>query len=173
MEISTSGKVRFQGLKSPERQRVRSELLQALEHIHRRRDFPLFVDLLTGTEQIMLSRRIRIAKQLMMGAGIREIRASCRAGQSTIESVDRWLQSRFKEYKETLSVLYAMMREDAKIAKKRVPIIPLSFRWIRQKYPMHFLIFNMLLNDIEWAAKSTNDRPRPYRPIRRKKSSHM
>jgi uncharacterized protein YerC len=159
------GKVRLRNLRSAERKRVRCELLQALEHIHRRKDFPLFVDLLTESEQIMLSRRIRIAKMLMMGMSAREIGSSCSAGLPTIRSIDRWLRSRFDDYRETLSTLYAILQEDVRKERRQRPIIPHSFRSLRRKYPLHFLIFNILLDDLEWGAKEISPAI-PYRPRR-------
>lgn len=150
------------------KQNLRRELLRACDCIRKSKDFTLFLDFLTEGEHIMIARRILIAKRLMTGMSIRDIRRELDVGQATIESVHRWLRVRFLEYQSVLPSLYQELKEQAQEQKRKAPIIPYSFRWIRRKYPLHSLIFNLLLDDIDW-TKGKIKPPQPpstaYSPI--------
>lgn len=147
---------------------LRKELLRACECIRKSKDFTLFLDFLTEGEHIMIARRILIAKRLIAGMTIRDIRRELDVGQATIESVHRWLRARFLEYRSVLPSLYQELKEQAQQEKRKAPLIPYSFRWIRRKYPLHSLIFNLLLDDIDWTQgkiKPIKSPPTTYSPI--------
>lgn len=103
-------------------------LLEVLKHI------------LTPSEIVMLARRMVVAKLLMQGLSFPAIQEKLGVGQNTVVAVDRWL-SEFRDYR------IAMPRMLEASRKKRPPPAPYSFRWVRKKYPMHFLLFNLLLGD--------------------------
>ncbi len=102
-----------------------------------------FKDLLTPSESIMLGRRLQIAKMLLEGKSYNFIGESMGAGRSTIAGVHRWLNSGFGGYEK------ALQRFEAQL-KKRFSRVdhykesPMSFGWLKKKYPLHFLLFNLL-----------------------------
>lgn len=125
------------------------DLITVLHSIGKRGQPSLLADLLTESEQIMLVRRVAIAKNLIVGKTIHRICQELHVGITTVMSVERWLQEKFTEYRTALPPLYEEARELA-LARKERPIIPYTFRWMRRKYPMHFLLLNLLLDDIDW-----------------------
>ncbi|MBI5156254.1 hypothetical protein HZA45_03200 [Candidatus Peregrinibacteria bacterium] len=97
--------------------------------------------LLTPSEQVMLARRIQIAKLLLQGATHLSIRQTLGVGWSTIDSVDRWLRGVYETYR-----LDGSRRNRG--GKRPYPQLG-SFEYLRKKYPAHFLFFNLLLNQSE------------------------
>lgn len=102
-----------------------------------------FKDLLSESEAIMLSRRIMIAKCLLEGMTYEEIRVRMKAGYDNIAKIHNWLVSGFGGYEKAI-------KEFNKALERRgfdkIPPKPLSFEWLRKKYPLHFLLFNLLLD---------------------------
>lgn len=164
------GKVRARDLLEADRHNLRHELLRSLECIRTKKDFTLFIDLLTQCEQLMLARRIHIAKRLLIGENIHSICSLERTGQATVMAVHRWLKARFADYRDVLPSLYDDLRRREQVARQKAPVMPLTWRWVRRKYPLHFLLFNMILNDLDWGQTEENPRPMPYRPHRRRRT---
>lgn len=107
-----------------------------------------FKDLLSATESIMLARRIQIAKLLLHGWGYEKIQERLGAGPTTIASVHRWLQGGFGGYVSALPKLEKEIARRDKVAERRQEeSAPLSSAWMRKKYPLHFLLVNMLSGD--------------------------
>ena len=101
-----------------------------------------FKDLLSESESIMLARRIIIAKYLLEDKSYEEISEILSAGHSTIANVHRWLASGFQGYENAIKKFKSVV--DKRLAGKRdEPAIPYSFGWLKKKYPLHFLLFNM------------------------------
>lgn len=111
-----------------------------------------FKDLLSESEAIMLARRILIAKKLLEGNDYFKIIKELKVGKSTIASVHRWLISGFGGYEKALKNFDKTIKErveriekaeenDRKIAKEFG-----TFAAIRHKYPMHFMLLNLLLD---------------------------
>lgn len=155
------GKISPRSLSPYKKEYLRQELERACECIRNKKDFPLFLDLLTESEQVMLARRILIAKRLIAGKTIQDIRTEIEVGQATVESVERFLSSRFAEYRKILPTLVAEVLAKASEDRRKQPIVPYSFRWVRRKYPLHFLVFNMVIDDIDW----NKGRPPKFHPV--------
>jgi len=98
-----------------------------------------FKDLLSETEAVMLGRRILIAKLLLEGKTYEEIGRELNTGRGTIAKVHQWLLTGFKGYERTLQQL-----EKLYLKKKSPDYYPTGFAAIRKKYPLHFLLFNIL-----------------------------
>lgn len=113
-----------------------------------------FRDLLSETEALMLARRIRIAKLLLKGTSYEDITKAMRASEGTIAQVHRWLQSGFGGYKVSLPHLEQILekREEAR-KKKYEQMVPYSFAWLKRRYPLHFLLFNLFGQDGEGKTK--------------------
>lgn len=100
----------------------------------------LLFSLLTDSEIVMCARRLKIAELLMRGQPYSAIGEDLRVAQRTIESVDRWLSS----YRDYRTVFPALLQ---KSTKSRRPAFPESLTALRRKYPLHFLLFNILLGE--------------------------
>lgn len=103
-----------------------------------------FKDLLSESEAIMLARRIEVAKRLLEGESYDNIAADLKAGKDTIGRVQRWLISGFGGYEKAVNGFKKEANRrfsKSKVADKKEPY---SFGWIKQKYPLHFLLFNLL-----------------------------
>lgn len=124
------------------------ELMHALERIREeKKSVHLLLSLFTESEQVMLVRRIQITKRLIAGRSSIAIRRELRVGQATIENMQQWLKKGLPTYQKVFHDLY---EELCRKERQSRPIIPYSFRWMRRKYPMHFLLFNLILDDIDW-----------------------
>ena len=131
-----------------ERKKALRDLWSAVETMTKQGDLQLFLEhLLTDSEQIMLARRIQIALHLLQGLNHRSITEKLHVGLSTVQRVDRWL-SGYKDYRKVLPSLYLEYR---KKPGKQPPASPYTFRWLRKKYPLHFLLINLLIDG--WDGK--------------------
>lgn len=114
--------------------------LETLEKEGTMKEF--FEQALTASEVVMLARRIQIAKLLMQGFSIITIKRKLGVGQRTVEGVHRWLSS-YREYRTEIPKALA----ESKSKKGYVPPTLYSFTWLRKKYPLHFLLVNLLFED--------------------------
>lgn len=102
-----------------------------------------FKDLLTPSESIMLGRRLQIAKMLLEGKSYDFIERVMGAGKTTIASVHQWLNSGFGGYEKALRNFEVQLKKRwGKMEYYKDP--PMSFGWLKKKYPLHFLLFNLL-----------------------------
>lgn len=107
-----------------------------------------FRDLLSETEALMLARRIRIAKLLLKGISYEDITKAIHASEGTIAQVHRWLQSGFGGYKASIPHLEQILEKRGEARKKkREQAVPYSFAWLKRRYPLHFLLFNLFDRD--------------------------
>ena len=102
-----------------------------------------FKDLLTPSESIMLGRRLQIAKMLLEGKSYDFIGDALGAGRSTIASVHQWLSSGFGGYEKVLQKFEAQLKKRFERLENDKDA-PMSFGWLKKKYPLHFLLFNLL-----------------------------
>jgi uncharacterized protein YerC len=144
------GKVQARLMKKREREVLERDLWEVMRFMGRQKDFDAFLkDLLTKSEILMVARRIGIAQLLLAGFTQRQINHIMEVGFSTIERVEQWLSKRWMDYRTTLLPLYEeAKRREARQARKNAPIDPMSFRALRKKYPLHFLLFNLMLSDL-------------------------
>lgn len=102
-----------------------------------------FKDLLSESEAIMFGRRIVIAKMLLEGKKYEEIVDDLHVGDDTVGRVQRWLISGFGGYEKALERFEEVLERRREIEKNK-NLQPYSFAWIKKKYPLHFLLFNLL-----------------------------
>lgn len=103
-----------------------------------------FKDLLSESEAIMLARRIEVAKRLLDGESYEKIVADLHVGMETVSKVQRWLVSGFGGYEKAVNGFKKETERrfgKSKVMDKKTPY---SFSWIKQKYPLQFLLFNLL-----------------------------
>lgn len=112
-------------------------------------------NILTESEQLMIARRLVIARMFLAGLPQNEIRLQLRFSPNTIWKVNRWLMEQIPEYGKALQKIDTETKERA--AKSRKPSYhhynPFSFAAIKKKYPMHFLLFNLADEIIERLKK--------------------
>ncbi len=106
-----------------------------------------FKDLLSESEAIMLARRIEVAKRLLEGESYEKINTDLKIGTDTIARVQQWLISGFGGYEKAVNGFKREIdRRFSKSSKKSVSE-SYSFGWLKQKYPLHFLLFNLISSD--------------------------
>ncbi len=95
-------------------------------------------DLLTPSERIMLGRRILIARSLIGGESVLSIAEEMKVGFGTVYRVERWLNDQFPGFENAVR---GMEMEHVKRHKDKEYLEPFTFRWLKKKYPLHFLLF--------------------------------
>lgn len=112
-----------------------------------------FKDLLSESESIMLARRILIAKYLLEDKTYDQIHNRMKVGFDTIARVHNWLISGFGGYENSVKkfekVLYNRLKRVSRASKI---VEPFSFNWLKRKYPLHFLLFN-IIDDVKESRK--------------------
>ena len=103
-----------------------------------------FKDLLSESEAIMLARRIEIAKRLLEGRSYDSIAEELKVGKDTIGRVQRWLTSGFGGYEKGINGFNKELKKRFDKTKIDNTAEPYSFDWLKQKYPLHFLLFNLI-----------------------------
>lgn len=99
-------------------------------------------DLLTPSERIMLGRRIWIARLLLQGYSQADIGKKLQVGPNTIWRVQQWLDDQLPGYEDAVKGLEAELQK-----RKRSEVGAFTFRALKKKYPMHFLLFPTRKND--------------------------
>lgn len=112
-----------------------------------------FKDLLSESEAVMLARRILIAKMLLEGKTYQEIIDELKVGIDTINRVSQWLSSGFGGYEKAIKAFDRALAKRKEIEKKKF-LRPYSFDWLKNKYPLHFLLFNLI--DLDSQKKLPN-----------------
>ena len=137
-----AGKVKYNSLSEFQKRKYLGEFYSMVYLLRSRDEAKIFFkDLLTLSEVVMISRRIQIAKMLLSGFGYEEIRKELKVGFNTINQVERWVSNGFGGYREIIK------RHNKKTAKReveRIPAPPFSWQHIKKKYPLHFLLLNLL-----------------------------
>lgn len=108
-----------------------------------------FIDaLLTENEKKVIGRRILIAQMILAGKTRMEISNVLGVSPNTIALTRKWLEAVMPRYSETLQER-AAIAQAKKVARTKTRkqykqyADPSTFRGLRQRYPMHFLLFNL------------------------------
>jgi TrpR-related protein YerC/YecD len=144
MKSSMAGKVKAHELSEVERKRILTDFFIMVASLDNTEEVEKFLkDLLTPSEQVMIARRIQIAKMLLSGATHEDIRNKLHVGLTTISLVERWLNAGFGGYKLALRKKKTKNNTRASSSADE----PFSFAQLRKKYPAHFLLINLLLKN--------------------------
>lgn len=128
-------KVPYRTLSKEKRQELRDEICETFLQLPRKEEVGrLLCRLLTQSEQVMLARRIQVAKRLLQGKTEIEIRAELHVGFPLIQSVERWLLS-------TEEVIERPKK------KRKGFDDPYSFTGLRRRYRAKMGLINFLLGD--------------------------
>ena len=115
-----------------------------------------FKDLLSESEAIMIARRIEIAKRLMEGDSYEKIASELKVGMDTIGRVQQWMTSGFGGYEKAIKGFKKELDHRSSKRFKSNDAELYSFKWLRQKYPFHFLLFNLISEDKNSKNNSKN-----------------
>lgn len=139
------GKVRYNQLSDFQKKKYLGEFYDMVSLLGSREEVKkFFKDLLTLSEVVMISRRIQIAKMLLEGKSFEDIRTEMKVGSNTISHVERWLNNGFGGYKEIINRHSKARAKKDKEIEDRLSTAPFSWKAIKRKYPLHFLLLNAL-----------------------------
>lgn len=135
------GKIDFRTLTKEQRGTLGKELATALKAFGTNAEGVEFLrELLTESEQVMVGRRIQIAKRLLLNQSHPRIAKDLGVGMATVRSVDAWLRRRIDDYRFFLSSLEQKHGKDWHHST-------LFLGELRRKYPSKMLLINLLLGD--------------------------
>ena len=136
-------KVIHRSLSEHSSQAIRQELKKAFKECGvTEKGMAFLFGLLTESEIIMLGRRLQIARKLLSNIPVHTIEKELHVGQTTVDAVTRWLEQKLPGYRRDI---YAVKK--GRRPSDSVPTDPFSFRTLRRRYPMEFLLINLLLGD--------------------------
>lgn len=115
-------------------------LYTAIGSIRNRKEAKLLLrDVLTESERLMMGRRILIARLLISGETYDAIGARLGVGRSTVSRVDRWLHDQHPGYERAVRGIEK--EERTRVAQRELSRGPFSFRALKRRYRLHFLLF--------------------------------
>jgi uncharacterized protein YerC len=98
------GKIDYRSLKRQKYEQIGQQFWGTMSSAKNVKELAKFMDgLLSPSEKIMVSRRIQVAKKLIKGKSKFSIQEELQVGQSTVESVKRWLEKAGPETRRMLS----------------------------------------------------------------------
>jgi TrpR-related protein YerC/YecD len=136
-----AGKVKYNQLTEFERKKYLGEFYTMVSLLKSRDEVKeFFKDLLTLSEVVMISRRLQAAGMLLEGFTYDEISRKIKMGVTTVGQVEKWLNNGFGGYKKIIR-----RYKKGRIEKGDVlPAPPFSWQHIKRKYPLHFLLLNLI-----------------------------
>ena len=135
-------KVRPRKISNQDRIKYLDILYTAIGSLKSREEIKQFLrDLLTESERLMIGRRIVIAQKLLQDHSYNQIMKEMKVGPDTIMRVHRWLEDENDGYEKVIKNLEKVL--EARQSKRKEFYDPYSFKGLKQKYPLHFLLFNL------------------------------
>jgi len=100
---------------------------------------------LTERERHAIGRRLAIARLILAGATYYEICEKLHISPNTFRNIRRWVSAELPAYNSILDENKKIKLEvdRGKSKKNSVRVIPFSFEDLKQRYPMHFFLFNL------------------------------
>ena len=138
---------KFRLNKLPEEKRIQmiAEFYDTINSLKNREEVRLFFkDLLTPDEIAMLMRRVEVAALLLAGFTYEQIEELLGVGRGKITNVQRSLTKDGKGYKISIKRLLQLRRDRIKKIKKIKKAHNSAFQNLKNKYPLHFLLFNLV-----------------------------
>ena len=148
-------KIKSKELKNESKNRYIDALYAALEYAKARNEIKQFInDLLTESEQIMLGRRILIAKRLLEKWPHDRIVREMGVGLDTVFRVQRWLGGRHKGYEKVVEKIKKAVKPKTKHKSEFLDYYPTSgFAEIKRRYKSYYWLSD-LLDEINQDDKS-------------------
>src|SRR3989338_7192392 len=101
-----------------------------------------FKDLLSESESLMLARRIKIAQLLIQGKSYEYIVKALHTSDATIATVHSWLCGGFHGYENAIKKFEKILGRRKQVIKSKIAE-PYTYKWIKRRYPLHFLLFRL------------------------------
>ncbi len=140
-----TGKVKYHELSDEQKKRYLGDFYSVVALLKTRDEVKkFFKDFLTLSEIVMISRRIQVAKMLLEGYTYDDIKRKLKIGLATISQVEKWLHNGFGGYRETIGKYNKKYPKRSEFEKYGYPYF--SKNWIRKKYPLHYLLSNLMKN---------------------------
>jgi TrpR-related protein YerC/YecD len=137
------GKVKYHNLTSEQKKKYLGEFYSMVALLGSRNEVKnFFKDLLTLSEVVMISRRIQIAKMLLEEHSYEKIKKELKVGGTTISQVEKWLHGGFGGYKKAIRTYKNKYKKTSNLSAT-----PFSYEWVRKKYPIHYLLSNLINKD--------------------------
>lgn len=108
--------------------------------------------MLTEAERITIGRRIVIARLILEGKTYNEINELLQISPNTYRDIRIWL---FEQVPEYATVAANRKVQKTKLVSKSKKVDSLTLKGVTQKFPLHFLLFTIAKNTIEWQPSST------------------
>ncbi|OGZ20765.1 MAG: hypothetical protein A2654_02615 [Candidatus Nealsonbacteria bacterium RIFCSPHIGHO2_01_FULL_43_31] len=133
--------------KLPQEQRIQmiGEFYDVIDCLRDRKEIRLFFkDLLTADEIATLMRRIEVAALLAADYTYEQIAQTLGVGRGKITNVQKSLSKSGDGYKIAIKRLLEKRKKRLKIQNKKENSRPFTFERLKQKYPLQFLLFNII-----------------------------
>ncbi len=152
-------KIKSKELKNENKDRYIDALYNALEYAKARNEIKSFIyDLLTESEQIMLGRRILIAKRLLERWPHDKIVREMGVGLDTVFRVQKWLGGRYKGYEKIVEKIKRAVQTKSKRKSEFLDYYPTSgFAEIKRRYKGYYWLSNFL-NEIDQDDKNKGNK---------------
>lgn len=139
-------KIKSKELKTENKNRYIDALYAALDFANARNEVKSFIhDLITESEQIMLGRRILIAKRLLEKWPHDKIVREMGVGLDTVFRVQKWLGGRHKGYEKIVEKIKKVVRPKSKRKSEFLDYYPTGgFAEIKRRYKSYYWLSNLL-----------------------------
>lgn len=139
------GRFHLNNLPKEKRIQMIGEFYDVIASLKNREEVRLFFkDLLTPDEITTLMRRIEVAALLMAGFTYEKIAQILGVGRGKVTNVQKSLTRSGDGYKIIIKRLLEDRKKRLKTQRKWVKTANSSFGRLKQKYPLHFLLFNLI-----------------------------
>ena len=139
------GRFHLNNLPKEKRIQMIGEFYDVIASLNNREEVRLFFkDLLTPDEISTLMRRIEVAALLMAGFTYEKIAQILGVGRGKVTNVQKSLTRSGDGYKIIIKRLLEGRKKRLKTQRKWVKTANSSFGRLKQKYPLHFLLFNLI-----------------------------
>lgn len=139
------GKFHLNKLPKEKRIQMIGEFYDVVTSLKNREEVRLFFkDLLTPDEIATLMRRIEVAVLLTAGFTYKQISQILGVGKDKIANVQKSLNKDGEGYKIIIKRLLEKRKKRLKMQKKRNKAARSTFEKLKQKYPLHFLLLNLI-----------------------------
>ncbi len=100
---------------------------------------------LTERERHAIGRRLAIARFILAGATYYEICEKLHISPNTFRNIRRWVSDELPAYNNILNEnkIIRQKKDKGQSRKSSERVIPFSFEDLKQRYPMHFFLFNL------------------------------
>ena len=144
-------KFNFYNISKKEKDELLNELYFMVDSLKTKEQIiNFFKDILTKSEEVMLARRIKIARMLLEGESYLQISRKLKTGLDTITKVQKWLKDGFGNYVKSLEKM------NNKEQQKTRDIDPNSLQGLANRYPLYFGLTNTILKTLKGKNRAEN-----------------